>query len=218
MNIKSDDIILAWNQRVGKYSAHIEAIDIEEMHRFYESACQGYDFNGKKIVDYGAGGGLFMDWIFSKFRPNAYFAFDIADRQLAILREKAKGKDNVKIGKIDPLNIPNLNQENEIDVLTFIEVLHHSATKEYFEYILSKINESKIKTIILSYKHAEKTIFRDKPYKTTHDIGHACYTNQEEILKCLTNYKLHDKFENGNRFLRLVLKKQKRSEHQANVD
>ena len=102
MEITDKDIVRAWHERVGEWTAHITTRDINALHEFYRNACAGIDFNDKHIVDYGAGGGLFYDWLFANYQPKFYVGIDIADRQIKILNAKVKkdNRENAKIIKI----------------------------------------------------------------------------------------------------------------------
>lgn len=50
--------------------------------------------NGK-VLDLGAGTGLFTDWVIKKYPKAKYTLVDIADEMLAIAKERFKGLDNI---------------------------------------------------------------------------------------------------------------------------
>src|SRR5512136_401571 len=219
MEINDKEIVRAWDQRVGEWSAHITTRDIKALHQFYENACKGIDFSGKHIVDYGAGGGLFYDWLFKNYNPLFYVGIDIADRQINILKDKIikDKRTNTKIIKIAPSIIPDLNPGNSVDILVILEVVHHIPNQKYYEYLFSRINTAKIPIIIMTHKYADTTVYRAEPYKTTHDIALSCHTNYTEILKYLTEYRLSDTFENDNKYLRFELKSQKQRKNKRGI-
>jgi hypothetical protein len=214
--INTDEFIRAWNERVGKQTAHIEFATTffkkDEVYSFYNSIIERITVENKNILDYGFGGGLFYEWLINNHHIKSYYGLDIAPRQFEAMTkmiEKYKDIfDNSKIGLIDPNKIPNLYEINGIDILLAIEVLQHSPDKEYYNYLLSKFNESKIKTLALTYKRMDKLTFRQKVYKTTDDVANACHTTAEDIAEKLYNYKLIDNLSN-NRLVIFKLKKQK---------
>jgi Methyltransferase domain len=217
--VNQNEIIRAWNQRVGEGSAHIVTQNKEALFNWYENAVNGIKLKNKKIVDYGIGGGLFFEWLINKYPIQSYTGYEIAQRQIDAFKKTAQNCQfmNYKIIAIKPYEIPNLNIDNDIDILFAIALIQHAPDLEYYNYLLGKFNISKIKQIVLSYKYADKTIFRDEPYKTTHDIGNACFTNIKDIAKRLTNYKINNKFDIENNFVCFNLKTGKKIEEEAQI-
>ena len=217
---KKYDIALAWNQRVGLKNAHIEWGEEKGwLFGWYTSVSTGMNYKNKKIVDYGIGGGLFYEWLTTNYPIKSYVGYDIAPRALEAFKKKAEALEfkNYKTILIKPYEIPDLNPDKDADILFAIAVLQHAPDQDYYDYLLSKFNDSKIKQLVISFKYAEKITFRDTPYKTTHDIAHSCYTNVEDIQKCLTNYKLNAKFNNTNAFVCFNLKAVKKIEEESQV-
>jgi len=217
--IKQYDIVTAWERRVGPGSAHIERPDKEALFNWYASSVQGLRLKNKKVADYGIGGGYFFEWLTNNYPIQSYVGYEIADRQINAFKERAQKCQfmNYKIVKMNPYDIPDLNPKKDIDILFVVALLQHVPDQEYYNYLLDKLNGTKIKQIVISFKYSDKTVFREEPYKTTHDIGNACYTNKEDIAKHLTNYKINGKFTNTNSFVCFNLKKTLEEEAQVHI-
>jgi len=215
--IKQYDIITAWEKRVGPGIAHIDRPDKDNLFNWYTNSVQGIRLKNKKIVDYGIGGGYFFEWLTNNYPVQNYTGYEIADRQIKAFKDRAQKCQfmNYRIVKIKPYEIPDLNPDKDADILFALAVLQNSPDQAYYNYLLGKFNNSKIKQLVISYKYSDKTIFRNEPYKTTHDIGNACYTNIEDIAKRLTNYRINSKFVNTDSFVCFNLKKSIEEEAQV---
>jgi 2-polyprenyl-3-methyl-5-hydroxy-6-metoxy-1,4-benzoquinol methylase len=207
--MNSQEYVKAWDQRVGEVTAHIKTnettLKIENLLEGYNKATSMIDIINKIIIDYGCGGGLFGKHIIDQVRK--YIGLDIAKRSINAAKANVTGKD-CEFALIDPYKIISLSKFNA-DVLFCLSVIQHFPDEKYLDYFLSVLNESKINTLILQIKYHESNVFQKQPYKTTHEINLACWTNAKYLKEKLTNYKMIRKsreVENEYNYLRFDLK------------
>lgn len=192
--MENDTIVRAWENRVGEETAHLkegQTVTAARLNGMFKSGLQGINVKDKRILDYGCGGGFLGKFLFEEDYPIAqYLGMDITHRAMdATLRrlEEYKKAGKVEVTKINPTDIPDLSLF-KVDILTCFNVIQHFGDKEYFEYFFKKLNNSEIPVLIFNYRQGE-TVFQDHPYKTTHEINLACYTNFDDIQALLTNYE-----------------------------
>jgi len=191
------DIVMAWNQRVGRTTAHLEFSEMltqNNITEFYQKACGKIKVQGKKILDFGCGGGLLLQYLNSiEEKALSYTGIDIAPRSLeAAEKNNLKSEIGYTLYLIHPYDLEKLkNYSEKIDVFVSLNVIQHFPDMAYLEYFCKNINELKIKEVILHIRYSDETCFSKTPYKTTHDINIANVTNKETIAPLLTNYKLN---------------------------
>lgn len=187
--MNKSDYKKAWDQRVSKTTAHCEFDDIlkqENLFTCFKNAFGKDKLANKTIVDLGCGGGLLGLYLNNNYKINKYIGLDISDRSIDFAKKNLSQFGNVELKLIDPDNI----KIDHVDILCCFSVIQHMPDLNYFNYFLSKINESKIEKLYLQIKYSPSLQFRDKPYKTTVDIGNACFCNDLDINIRLKNYKL----------------------------
>lgn len=207
--INDDKYIDAWNYRVGPSQAHLEFDDIfhkkEILINEYKKGSFEEDFNNKKIIDYGCGGGLFGVWIKENFKPVFYKGFDIAKRSIISAIQNYPG-----VGYFELINPSECYKAMRFKADCFIcfSVIQHFPDQEYLDLFLKSLNNSFNKKLFLQIRtdlKLKENIFRKEPYKTTQDIAIACYTTIAFLNKKLTNYELTDSsmiFDNGYQYLK----------------
>lgn len=185
--INSNDYIRAWEQRVSADTAHIP--HKEHFFEIYKKAFEKTSLHGKTVIDFGCGGGWTGKYLFAEKKIKAYLGIDIAQRSLDAAKKNLSEYPNSVFLLIDPNALPDFSQMTA-DYFVSLSCIQHFPDKEYLDYFLRSLNKSGIKNIILQVKYSKETKFREVPYKTTHDIGNACFTNSGYILSQMTNYKM----------------------------
>lgn len=191
--LRSDDIIRAWEERVGPMTAHIKGcVDEKQLLTLYAKAIQRVDFSGKCVLDYGCGGGLFGEFLFANTSILQYVGLDIATRSLAaaekLLTIDNDFSENCNFIKIDPFSTPDLSLL-KIDILFCMNVIQHFPTQEYLDNWIEMVNNSGIENIILHFREGP-LFFQVEPYKTTKEINLANTVPKKYIVKGLSNYKM----------------------------
>lgn len=204
--IDSKDHSFAWEARVSRQSAHLEEgelISKKTLFAIYKKAIGEINLENKTIIDFGCGGGFAGLYLYKKIKIKQYVGIDIAARSIQAAKKRLD-KFDPQLMLIDPNIIPDLNIG--ADAFLSFACIQHCPDQQYLDYLLEKINGSNCRYIILSVKYMPTNTFRDEPYKTTHDIGNACFTNAKYITSKLKNYKLKYKSraENGEyQYIRL---------------
>lgn len=198
--IDSKDHSFAWEARVSRQSAHLEEgslIKKDILFSIYKKCIGDIQLKDKTVIDFGCGGGFAGEYLYTKKMIRNYIGIDIASRSIKAAKDRLKAYDP-QLLLVDPNNLPNL-AAMAADVFLCFACIQHCPDQQYLDYLLKKIDDSYCRHIVLSVKYMFKNTFRDEPYKTTHDIGNACFTNAKYIASKLKNYKLKykSKAENG---------------------
>lgn len=193
-----DKLINFWNNCNPIFS-HIEIAgylkNLDTLINFWENNfLQFYEFKNKILIDYGIGGGYLGLHLLQNKGLSKYIGFDISDRQL---NEAKKVLHGLPVDLFNTIEKNNFDEFNA-DIFVCQAVIQHFPSKEYLISFLQKINESKIKDIMLQIRYSEKTTFNEN-YNTQNDVTHACRTNSDYILKHLTNYYLANSKKNNDR-------------------
>lgn len=189
----SHDIIKAWEERVGPMTAHIKGkINEKQLLTLYANAIQNVNFSGKCVLDYGCGGGLLGEFLFTNTSVLQYVGLDIASRSLAaaekLLTIDNDLSENCHFIKIDPFSTPDLSLL-KIDILFCLNVIQHFPTQEYLDTWIEMVSNSGIENIILHFREGP-LFFQPEPYKTTKEINLANTVPKKYITKKLTKYKM----------------------------
>lgn len=179
-----------WDKRVSDISAHIrldgKVLSKEALFATYDKAIDFFDLSGKRVYDYGCGGGWLSVYIKERFLEAEYTGFDIAQRSIAGAQ---KNNPQGNFQKVEPDTVGKGEFAFDCDVFMILSVIQHFPDKDYFDAFFEALNGSKVPYLIMTIKAAETgTQFRTEPYKTTADIGNACFTTKEEIANRLTKY------------------------------
>lgn len=180
-----------------------------ELYKFWESSfINRIIFKNKIVLDYGIGGGYLGKYLFSKKDIKHYIGIDISIRSLKktdlILEKYSK--------KYDLLNCETFykNFYKNIDIIVCQACIQHFPNENYLINFLKKINQLNANTIMLQIAYNKNNKFHDKDYNTRHNVVRACYTNNNFILKYLTNYDIDYSSEiakNNYQFLIFIKKK-----------
>ena len=197
----------AWQERVGETTAHIKLdkdyLPKKPLYAFYKKAVGDFDFDHKKVIDIGCGGGIFAEWILNRYNCD-YTGVDIAERSCKAAVDRIGDRGDI-FYESDPVNVLEILRK-EFDVAVCLNVIQHIPDQDYFQIFFNYLRISKIKHIIIQYKHNNMTLFQKEPYKTTNEINLACYTCEKDIMGIMDNYKIVSKKKSGeNMFLILEL-------------
>jgi len=207
--MNNDDYIRAWEQRVGPAAAHLNFDEFHPkkiMNAEFKKGTFGFNFNNKIITDFGCGGGLFAAWIYKKYNVKKYIGFDIADRSLSFATDKLRDKENYELIKIDTTISKETGFQKAIkmnsDCFICFSVIQHFPDEKYFNNFMNCINNYDNTNLFIQIR-AGKTMFREEPYKTTHDIALACIIDPDLLIQKLSNYELinqTEKAKNGYQY------------------
>lgn len=210
--IKNIDYVNAWQNRVGETTAHLRYDDKllpqKQLVSFFQKAIDNFDLSKKHIIDIGCGGGLFGEWALENYNCE-YSGMDIAERSCDAASERLNRKNLKSTIYLMPNPVDGLEllRKDGFDVAVCLNVIQHIPDIDYFNIFFAYLNKSNIKNLILQYKHSDLTLFQQAAYKTTTEINLACYTNQDDIIHLLDNYKIISvRKSKENRFLTCEVK------------
>ena len=143
------------------------------------------DFKNKTVIDYGCGGGYITKYLCDEFGIKKSACIDIAERSIYIAQKILRGYKNVDY-HIAPVEF----RQFEADIFLTISVIQHFPDEQFLIEFLKNINESGIKTVVLTIRYDKKTKFNGAYMDDNNDKCLACMTNNEYILKYMKNYNL----------------------------
>jgi SAM-dependent methyltransferase len=197
--LNEKDYRKAWNDRVSDITAHriLDGKFMTEkgLYSCYKKGIDGIDLNDKMIIDFGCGGGFFGRFCFDDFEPKKYIGLDISEKSIVSAKNNLEYiPDELKeLFLFSPIEILSKIKEFKADVFCSFSVIQHLPDIDYLNLFLKNVNESGISDLCLQIRYSDMNRFFDVPYKTTADIGHACYTNHEYMIKVLDKYTLKSK-------------------------
>lgn len=187
--MESKDIVKAWEERVGRTTAHLQLKEwLTHYIEYLRKTLSDVDFKGKDVLDYACGGG-FLRVAFPEIKT--YTGVDITDRAIDTAQENVP--DGMFI-KTTPCNVSMVDKE---DIFICLNMIQHLPSKEIFDKFLKDINELNVRQVILNIRAGKKVLFRDRPYHTTKDIGLACIVPAKAVETRLSNFKLTKKKKDG---------------------
>lgn len=195
MMISSEDYKRAWENRVSDRSVHLNRknfvrADLVSLFYQYQIVIDNCKLENKTIIDFGCGGGLLGACLFdSKIEIKKYIGVDVAQRCVVnAIKNNKRWKDKAAFEITDPCDLIDI-KKYKADILIALNVIRFLPDMEYVEMLLNYFNKSKIKEIFLHFRVGKQNEFREKPYKTTHDIGQANYLTIETIKKLMNKYE-----------------------------
>lgn len=196
--ISKEDYIRAWESRVGARSVHLDERffninDLNILHNQYDMVLNNIDFNNKTVIDLGCGGGMFGNYLFRKEKGiKKYIGIDIARRCIDEARLNNicwDGKAEIDFICMDPIDLMDL-RKIKANILVVLNVIRFLPDQEYVEKFMEMISGSNIKYLFFNFRLGESNTFREKPYKTTNDIGQANRLKKEFILQYFEKYDI----------------------------
>ena len=153
-------------------------ISLKELYAYWDKRfVSRVNWNNKKIVDYGCGGG----YLYQKISPiDRYVGLDISQRSLDFA-EKNNGGNIYSEYRLLPIY---LDAYAHYDILVCQAVIHHFPSIEHLDGFLENVNRSGINELVLQHRHRDDMLFQpDNP-------GNACWTREPYISGGLCNYEL----------------------------
>jgi 2-polyprenyl-3-methyl-5-hydroxy-6-metoxy-1,4-benzoquinol methylase len=173
----------------------------ESLTRFWElNFLKLIEFRGKRILDYGIGGGYLGKYLFDTRGIQSYIGVDIAERSLTKAKEILAPQKNTEFYLTDQYYS---DYKGPIDIFICQAVIQHFYSLDYLKRFLLKIEEIGPSTVMLQITHSAKTVI-NTTYKNENDVARACYTNKDFLLQFLPSYRLEyagDVLRNNYQFL-----------------
>lgn len=168
--------------------AHLSASIPESEFANYQMATRNIrDFlHGKKVLDYGCGGGYFGKYLFTSCGISEYTGYDIAARSI----EQAKVTLSQFSERIK-FHEDSQDFKKDADVLFSIACIQHFPSKEYFDTFIKNVNESDIGTLVLQIREGLINKFGAKSYDTDSygDVSRSTILNPHYVTESLDNYE-----------------------------
>lgn len=163
-----------------------------------------FNWGGKRVLDYGIGGGYLGEALFSKYDLGSYVGVDISNKSL-IAAQNTLSKE-VAEGKVHLLLTPQSFGTLHPDILVCQAVIQHFPSVEYLDQFLANADSSGASEMMLQVRYGNATK-ADSAYDGAgvdeHKVMLALVTNGAYLQRKLSNYKLvwSDGPLNGNQYL-----------------
>lgn len=157
--------------------------------RYKELVTSMIDMKGKRVIDFGIGGGLLGKLLLSKYDIAYYFGYDLAERSI----------NTAKINMVDFYNKELILLTRHVwsfaeklpDVIVCLACIFHFPTKTYLDNFLFECNKSGAQYLVLEIRNSGKgTVFQSNPYSSIQKTLMACDTEPKYVTSKLANYNL----------------------------
>lgn len=222
--VDKKDYIRVWQNRVGRSTCHLDLSDMSEnqiskLHNQYNLITSMCNLEGKKILDYGCGGGLLGAFLsYQEIKIKKYIGLDVAPRCIVASEDNNLNWIETGIAEFELVN-PNIMPDlknYKASVLIVLNVIPYLPTMIYVESFLRNINRSGIKEIIIHTRKGNNK-FKEKPYRSTKDVGQACYLNINTVVELLDKYD-RKKIVNKNSDCYIYLSKKVKKKRKKDFD
>lgn len=142
-----------------------------------------FELRGKKIIDYGCGGGFLGLLLFNEYQIKSYIGLDISERSLETAKERLKNfncefyESNITLKKF------------KTDYIFSFAVFQHIPEEKIMIDILKRFNESGVKKICLHYRYGKEIKFENQ-YEKNGNVGLCSFINSKFVSMFLSNYIL----------------------------
>lgn len=155
-----------------------------------------FDWKGKKVLDYGIGGGYLGEALFSTYGLGSYVGMDISKKSLNVAFNNLA--EEVDQGKVKLMLTPQNFSEFKPDILVCQAVIQHFPSVEYLDEFLANADASGASEMMLQIRYGNTTqdsaayasINTGAQEEELKKVGRALLTNAEYLQSKLTRYKL----------------------------
>lgn len=151
-----------------------------------------FDWRGKRVLDYGIGGGYLGDVLFSTYGLGSYVGVDISNKSLmAAKRNLAK---EVAQGKVNLLLTPQRFSTLKPDIVVCQAVIQHFPSVQYLNQFLENADNSGAAEMMLQIRYGNTTkdssAYIGASAQDEHKVMLALVTNAGYLQSKLRNYEL----------------------------
>jgi 2-polyprenyl-3-methyl-5-hydroxy-6-metoxy-1,4-benzoquinol methylase len=147
------------------------------------------DVTGKRVIDFGMGGGLLGEYLLRFFNPAWYVGYDIAERSMAVATERLAPWQNKDLILLRRHRWSFRDQRP--DLIVCLACIIHFPTRVYLENVLHEMNVSGAQHLVLEIRNTGAgTVFHPDPYSTNRKTLLACITTPEYVSEHLPSYEL----------------------------
>lgn len=162
--------------------------------RYRELVTGRIDVAGKRVIDFGMGGGLLGEFLLRHYEPARYIGYDIAERSMAVASNRLKQWLNKELILIRR-HVWSF-AEKRPDVIVCLACIIHFPTRVYLDNVLHEMDVSGAQHIVLEIRNTGAgTVFHENPYSTNRKTLLACITTPEYVSEHLPSYELLEKTE-----------------------
>eukprot|EP00747_Dinoflagellata_sp_TGD_P086276 gnl/TRDRNA2_/TRDRNA2_163223_c0_seq9.p1 gnl/TRDRNA2_/TRDRNA2_163223_c0~~gnl/TRDRNA2_/TRDRNA2_163223_c0_seq9.p1 ORF type:complete len:287 (+),score=26.55 gnl/TRDRNA2_/TRDRNA2_163223_c0_seq9:153-1013(+) len=179
-----------WNKKASSSFQHLDRDDMERKKKAdWNTFLPHFEWHGKKVLDYGIGGGYLGETLFEAHGISSYTGVDISDNAIEATRKTlAKWTGKVDL-RLSPVQFSDIAP----DILVSQQVIQHFPSVDYFESFLENVDNSRARQLMLHFrKSADERTYATDAYSKgrQQDVTFALLTDSKFIQNRLKNYRL----------------------------
>lgn len=174
----------------------------------------GVTLQGKRVGDYGIGGGLLGQVLCQRYAIGSYVGFDVAERSITAARTRIAKVPACHAEYHDVSGGLVSLMEWNLDVLISQQVIQHFPSRNYTLAWFVSLERSSIPRVLLEVRHSDKPVFSDWALQpgassrmslstvkhTWQRVAHAVEINCKWISARLPSYHLDDAWRTTSSF------------------
>lgn len=183
-----------WDDKASGDFQHLDPKYVKRTEQAWQKFLTHFDWKGKKVLDYGIGGGYLGDVLFKDYGIVSYAGVDISQKALDASRAnlaKYNATNNVTLA-MTPIQFSNVSP----DIFVSQQVIQHFPSVDYFESFLENVDKSNAKQVMLHFRASKNgTTFSTDAYSDQKkglksEVTFALLADKDFIARHLKNYKL----------------------------
>lgn len=179
-----------WDNSASDAFQHIDGEYVSKHAHEWQKFLVHFDWKGKKVLDYGIGGGYLGKTLFEEYGISHYMGVDISNKALDAAKAnlaKYNTNDNVELA-LTPIQFSAVSP----DILVSQQVIQHFPSVDYFKNFLENVDNSNANQVMLHFRASSNgTTYSTNAYSKGHekDVTFALLADKDFIAQHLKNYK-----------------------------
>jgi len=174
-----------WNNDTDEKFQHLDRTYVKRHLKEWPIFLKRFDWNGKRVLDYGIGGGYLAEVLLNEFRVSEYIGIGLSYKSLY----DAKKTLNFASEKVTLCQAPQQFVTFAPDILVTQQVIQHFPSVDYLLEFLGNVDKSDAQELMLHFrqsKSGQTTV--DNSYDAGNVSGFALMTHVEFLQQHLDNY------------------------------
>uniref|UniRef100_A0A7S2DC10 Methyltransferase type 12 domain-containing protein n=1 Tax=Alexandrium andersonii TaxID=327968 RepID=A0A7S2DC10_9DINO len=180
-----------WDHKADERMQHTSTAYVMEKASDWKAFLPRVNWAGKRVLDYGIGGGYLGEVVLRNYSVASYTGVDISNRALDAASKTLQPWSNKVSFHLTPVRFQPLRP----DIFVCQQVIQHFPSVPYFEEFLENVNSCGANELMLHFRQSKDgTTYSNDAYGqdkgTTRNVMFALLTSKEFIVERLTNYEL----------------------------
>jgi len=179
-----------WDNDASDAFQHTDEKYVKQTARAWQKFLIRFDWKGKKVLDYGIGGGYLGKALFEDHGISHYTGVDISHKALDVAETtlaKYNTNDHIKL-VLTPVQFSEISP----DIFVSQQVIQHFPSVDYFKDFLENVDKSNANQVMLQFRASRNgTTYSTDAYSKggQEDVIFALLADKDFIAQHLKNYK-----------------------------